>query len=102
MNNFISRFFQNGARIFFALTIILMPFRLRLVLWTRPFFPVYSDYTDFLLFASDIAVLFTLGFWSSSLILEPRKLKMGNPFIGILLLGLGGLFIRGTRRAGSK
>lgn len=65
-----------------------MPFRLRLVLWTRPFFPVYSDYTDFLLFASDIALLFTLCFWICSLMLEPRTLKVGNPLIWFLLLGI--------------
>ncbi|HNE05202.1 MAG TPA: hypothetical protein PLT08_11825 [Anaerolineales bacterium] len=88
MNNFFSRFFRIGAQLFFALTIILMPFRLRLVLWTRPFFPVYSDYTDFLLFASDLGVLFILGLWASSLIVSPRKVKVGNPFIWYLLLGI--------------
>lgn len=65
-----------------------MPFRLRTVLWTRPFFPIYSDYTDFLLFASDIALLFTLVFWACSLMIEPRKVKAGNPLIWILLVGL--------------
>lgn len=88
MNNFLSRFFRVGARFFFALTIIFMPFRLRLVLWTRPFLPVYSDYTDFLLFVSDITVWFLLGFWASLLMLEPRKLKIGNPVIGFLLFGV--------------
>jgi len=88
VNNFFSRFFRIGAQLFFALTIILMPFRLRLVLWTRPFFPVYSDYTDFLLFASDLGVLFILGLWASSLIVSPRKVKVGNPFIWYLLLGI--------------
>ena len=65
-----------------------MPFRLRMVLWTRPFFPVYSDYTDFLLFASDFALVFTLVFWACSLVLEPRKVKAGNPLMFILLVGL--------------
>jgi len=88
VNNFPFRFFQTGARLFFALTILLMPFRLRLVVWTRPFFPVYSDYTDFLLFVSDLALLFTLVFWACSLMVEPRKVKTGNPLIWVLLLGL--------------
>ncbi|MFN8434407.1 MAG: O-antigen ligase family protein [Anaerolineales bacterium] len=88
MNNFFPRFFRISAQLFFALTIILMPFRLRLVLWARPFFPVYSDYTDFLLFASDLGVLFTLGLWASSLVIERRKVNIGNPLTWYLLLGI--------------
>jgi len=88
VNNFLFRFFQIGARLFFALTILLTPFRLRLVMWSRPFFPVYSDYTDFLLFISDFTLLFTLVFWACSLILEPRKVKAGNPIVWVLLTGL--------------
>lgn len=88
MNRTFSRFFQLGARVFFALTVLLIPFRFRWGVWTRPFFPVYSDYTDFLLFASDIALLFTLGFWACSLIMEPRPVKAGNSLMWILLVGL--------------
>jgi O-antigen ligase len=88
VNNFPFRFFQISARIFFALTILLMPFRLRLVLWTRPFFPVYADYTDFLLFASDASLLFTLVFWMCSLWVAPRKVKLGNISVSIFLGGL--------------
>lgn len=65
-----------------------MPFRLRLALWTRPFFPVYSDYTDFLLFVSDIPLLFTLVFWGCSLMIEPRPLKAVNPLMWFLLTGI--------------
>lgn len=65
-----------------------MPFRLRAVLWYRPFFPVYADYTDFLLFISDITLIFTLVFWACSLMLEPRKVKAGSPLIWVLLVGL--------------
>jgi len=68
--------------------VLLIPFRFRLELWTRPFFPVYSDYTDFLLFASDITLLFTLGLWACSLIMEPRRVKAGNPLMWMLLVGL--------------
>ena len=76
------------ARLSFALTIILAPFRWRMEILSRPFHPLYSDYTDFLLFASDIALLFTLAFWLVSLILNPRKLKTGHWFIWVSLLGL--------------
>ncbi|MBI3170068.1 MAG: O-antigen ligase family protein [Chloroflexi bacterium] len=85
MNNFLIRFFKTSARLFFALTILSMPLRFRLVVWTRPFFPVYSDYTDFLLFANDLALSFTLVFWACSLIVEPRKVRVGNPFVWFLL-----------------
>ncbi len=84
----LSRFFLTGAHIFFAATIVLAPFRYRLIMWTRPFFPVYSDYTDFLLFTSDIAIFFTLVFWGCSLIVEPRKVDTGNRLVFILLTGL--------------
>jgi O-antigen ligase len=88
VNNSPSRFFQFVARLFFALTILLMPFRFRLVLWERPFFPIYSDYTDFLFYASDFALLFMLTFWAAYLIIEPRKVSVGNKFLWVLLVGL--------------
>lgn len=67
---------------------MLAPFRYRLNVWTRPYYPVYSDYTDFLFFASDFAIFFMLVFWGCSLILEPRKVGAGNPLVFILLTGL--------------
>jgi len=86
VNSFLTRFFQITARIFFVLTILLIPFRLRLTLWTRPFFPIYSDYTDFLLFASDAAMLLMLGFWVCALILETRPIRAGNTIVFFLLV----------------
>lgn len=91
MNSFTNQslfVYKLGARLSFALTIIFIPFRWRLDIWSRPFFPLYSDYTDFHLFASDIALLFTLVFWLGSWILEPRDLQMGNRFISFCLIGL--------------
>lgn len=73
---------------FFAATILLAPFRLRLDVWTRPFYPVYHDYTDFLLFVSDFTLFFMLVFWLCSLIVEPRRVGAGNPVVFILLTGL--------------
>lgn len=67
---------------------MLAPFRYRINLWNRPFFPVYSDYTDFLLFTGDSAVYLMLVFWGCSLLIESRRLKLGNPFISIPLTGL--------------
>lgn len=65
-----------------------MPLRFRLVMWARPHFPIYSDYTDFLLFASDLMLAFTLVFWVCSLIVEPRKVRAGTPFVWLLLVCL--------------
>ena len=76
------------ARLSFAATIVLIPFRWRTVLLARPNPPVYGDYTDFLLFAADIAMLATLLFWGASLLAAPRKIKFGPAHIWIPLLGL--------------
>ncbi|HRQ24032.1 MAG TPA: O-antigen ligase family protein [Anaerolineales bacterium] len=84
----ISGYFLVAARIAFALLIVLIPFRWRLELWQRPFDPVYSDYTNFHLFASDISLVFMLAFWAGSLMIHPRKPKFGNPLIFVCLAGL--------------
>jgi O-antigen ligase len=82
------RFFDLSAKIFFALTIIFIPFRWRIDLWLRPMPPLYSDYTNFQLFLSDITLIYLLIFWLSFLILNPKKIKAGNPLIWICLIGL--------------
>lgn len=85
---FLNRYFLVGARLMFALTLMLAPLRLRLNIWTRPFFPVYSDYTDFLLSVSDFTLFLTIAFWACSLVLEPRRVRAGSPLVFILLAGL--------------
>ncbi len=89
---------QNGAqavlrtlaRLMFAFMIILIPFRFRFVLLQRPVPPIYQDYTDFLLFLSDIALIATLGFWITSLILKPRLIRPGPRLLALSLAGLTG------------
>ena len=76
------------ARLMFGATLFLIPFRLRLTLLARPFIPVYSDYTDLLLFASDACLLATLAFWALHLRLAPRRLRTGPRFIWLPLAGL--------------
>jgi putative inorganic carbon (HCO3(-)) transporter len=71
-----------GAAIFFV------PFRYRFVLLSRPTPPVFHDYTDFLLFLSDIFVLLALMLWGASLGLKPRRLTLGPLFLSIPLAGL--------------
>lgn len=83
-----TRFFDLSAKIFFALTIIFIPFRWRIDIWLRPMPPVYSDYTNFQLFLSDITLIYLLIFWLASIILNPKKIKAGNPIIWVCLIGL--------------
>jgi putative inorganic carbon (HCO3(-)) transporter len=72
---------RQAAFVAFAITIVLSPFRARIELVTRPTVPVYGDFTDFLLFWSDIAVLATVGLWLLSLALDRRPISFGPRFI---------------------
>ncbi|MEP7199162.1 MAG: O-antigen ligase family protein [Chloroflexota bacterium] len=65
------------ARLSFAATLILLPFRYRYLVMARPISTVYGDFTDFLLFASDVALLVTLALWALSLALERRRARVG-------------------------
>jgi O-antigen ligase len=76
------------ARLFFGITIILIPFRFRYSLVERPAPPVYKDFTDFLLFGSDIALLVLLGFWGLSLLFLLRPVNLGPKFMWMPLMGL--------------
>ncbi len=79
------------ARFALSATIVLIPFRYRFVLQSRPLPPVYTDYTDLLLFASDIFLIATLVVWALSLALEPRRLTTGPFFLSLPVLGVTGV-----------
>lgn len=83
-----SRSLDIAARISFALTIVLAPLRWRITLWARPIFPLYGDYTDFLLYASDITAICMFLFWGGSLLLAPRRVSFGSAWIWVPLAGL--------------
>lgn len=72
---------QIAARFAFAATVVLSPFRARIELLARPSPPVYGDFTDVLLFASDITILLTLGLWLVSLTGRPRHVTFGPRFL---------------------
>lgn len=72
----------------FLATIVLIPFRIRIELLNRPVPPVWKDYTDFLLFASDIAMLATIALWGGSLLAARRRPKLQLTLVGFALLGL--------------
>jgi hypothetical protein len=79
------------ARLALGATIVLIPFRYRWVLLARPLPPVYKDYTDVLLFASDVFLMATLVLWALSLALERRRLSAGPSFLSWPVAGLAGL-----------
>ena len=54
----------------------------------RPSPPVYGDYTDFLLFWSDVALIATLFFWLLSLVARPRHVSLGPRFLAVPAAGL--------------
>ena len=83
-----SKWALTAARVAFATEIVLMPVRYRIVLAARPVPLIYRDYTDFLLFPSDIALLCMLTLWVLSLVLRPRRLDLGPRVIWIPLAGL--------------
>ena len=87
----LSAVFRRIAFVLFCATIIVLPFRYRVLLLARPEGTVYGDYTDFLLFAGDLTLSLTLCLWISSLLLNPeqrRALRFGPWFIGVPLCGL--------------
>lgn len=77
-----------GAYFTFATTLVLAPFRFRYVLTSRPLAPVYGDFTDFLVFASDIFLIATLVLWGLTLILLPRRIETGPIFLSIPISGI--------------
>ena len=77
--------------------ILLVPFRLRFVIFAQPIPPIYHDYTDGLLFLSDILFIAALSFWVMRVILEKRRptigpLFMAVPLAGLTLIGLISIF----------
>lgn len=79
------------ARFSLVMAIVLLPFRFRFILLERPAGIVWNDYTDLLVFASELFMLFTLFFWISKLFLETRPLKFGPLFLSLPLAGLVGM-----------
>lgn len=76
------------SHIAFALTVVLIPFRLRINLLARPDIPVYKDFTDILLFASDLVMLAMLTLWGMYLIINKSRIYPGPKYLWLPLLGL--------------
>ncbi|NUM46231.1 MAG: hypothetical protein HUU38_16130, partial [Anaerolineales bacterium] len=95
----VSDYIQLLARLSFGATIIFIPFRYRTVLFARPLPPIYRDFTDFLLFASDFFMLATLLFWGIRVLLTRKRIQTGPFFLTYPLLAV--LLVAGVSVAGS-
>ena len=75
-----------------------MPFRLRLAQWPRIVGSIWSDYTDFIIFASDAAMLVTLGLWVLANGFSKKRIERGPgfftwPILALCLVGLLSIII---------
>jgi O-antigen ligase len=77
-----------AARAALAVTILLIPFRYREILLSRPIPSVWSDYTDLILFASDVGLIAVLMFWVLSLAIQPRRIHVQPIGLTVSLAGL--------------
>jgi O-antigen ligase len=76
------------ARIAFYATLVLLPFRSRVVLLARPNDPIFKDYTDFLLFLPDITLFAALLVWAYATWMERKPVRFGPAYMWIPLTGL--------------
>ncbi len=83
-----SNWASTAAWLCFAAVLVLIPFRYHIQLLARPLPLVGRDYTDFQLFASDMAAVGMLLMWVLSLVLRPRRLNLGPRHVWIPLAGL--------------
>lgn len=82
------------AKYAFFGTLVLIPWRWRLVLSARPNGTLYTDYTDFLLFLPDITLTVTLLAWGLANWMRRTSLRFGPTYLWLPLAGLtiAGLF----------
>jgi hypothetical protein len=76
------------AHLSFGVLIITIPVRYRLVLQERPYPPIYREYTDILLYASDIFMLLTIISWLICILIEKRTIALGPSFLTFPIFGL--------------
>ena len=78
--------FAGLAQTSLALALVALPFRYRWVLLQRPAPPVYADYTDFLLFPSDLFLILALLFWMIGHLLRPAPIQVVPARLSLPLL----------------
>lgn len=77
-----------GARLAFAAALFVSPIGWRQDLVERPTSNIFSSYTDFFLYASDLFLLLTLGLWLLSRLVFLRPLPRGPWFLTMPIIGL--------------
>lgn len=87
-SNSLADYLSRLARFACAIAVLFAGFRFRWSLYELRLPPVYADYTDGLLFLSDLFLLITLAAWGASLIIQPRRLEHGPAFLSLPLAGL--------------
>jgi hypothetical protein len=78
----------SGARLAFAALLFSSPLSLHQTLVARPVSNIFSGYTDFSFFASDLFLLLTLGLWLLSFIVLRRPVRRGPWFLALPTAGL--------------
>ncbi|MEX2143803.1 MAG: O-antigen ligase family protein [Anaerolineales bacterium] len=84
----LDRLLAKLSRVLFFATIVLIPFRFRVVLLERPVGSVWEDYTNFLLFASDITLILMLVSWVGLWLVRRHPIERGPLFLTLPLAGL--------------
>jgi O-antigen ligase len=72
-----------AAGLTLSAAIVLSPFRARFYIEERRIAPIFSDYTDLILFWSGIVVIAVLALWLISLLLLPRRIDFGPLLIRV-------------------
>lgn len=75
------------ARIAFFALVVLIPLRARILLVRRPVGTIYGDYTDFLLFATDILLMTVLAAWLVGKTLTRTPFRWPSAALGLPLVG---------------
>jgi hypothetical protein len=78
----------SAARLAFAALLFISPLTLRQTMVARPVGNIFSSYTDFSVYGSDVLLLLTLGLWLFSHILSGRPICRGPWFLTWPIVGL--------------
>lgn len=82
------RWLRSTAQVAFGFGIFFSTFRYRFILYELRFPPIYQDYTDGLVFLSDVFLLLALLLWVGSLAVNPKRITFGPLVLSIPLGGL--------------
>lgn len=67
----------------FYAAVVLSPFRARILIDERNVPPIFTDYTNLILYWNQILVIAVLGLWALSLLIQPRRIDLAPLLIRI-------------------